>query len=744
MLFLRKLQRNSRNNLLYATLLLGAIILLTACKKEDGRAVIPIAHTETYDIWPDSLDMHGDVILRAMSDSLMLVRVEGNNLDSIKAGKPATTRMTFSSTYPLLDFLYRLEAAMPSSGRYTSQTPYEIYLNPLQNDSARIMLESRIRNGLVLPFDTHSFSWPVVNNNAEWLLAATELAIARGENRWLKSISQTARAVIDTDLRINYNPTTHLFTGLPRYIASMPGIFPSWMDYNNFTQLATFSNNISYCIAMKALDIPCDSLLYSVKRELWLPDLGRFGAISYGIATSPITLPSGDNLAQSIGIISGLFSDAITDAIIRKTPMSDMGITLFEPSLPVISGKSAEAISPSLLQTAWAIATARSGNQAAYSAAVGSLLATEGQRLLGYRNQAPSFRSSITALILRGFLGAQFSPEGLSFKPNIPENLPGEKYIGNLTYRNCKLNIKIEGTGDVISTFTLDGEPTEPYIDATLSGEHNISIALAGPSDTTNEFSHCETPTQASIPPLATWDSGLLASLQPGTKQDSLAQSNPDGKEANPKDFTYTVYINGLLTDKIAESQYQLSDVNALTIAQFCSETDNLVAGFSSEPHLCLPAAAMQTISAADIAGCGTKLLKDKMLAENFVESNRFHNRNLRFDFTAPSAGQYLIDIHYVNGLGIVNSQHKLALRRLKIEGREQGVFLFQQKSAANAPKDSGESWQTMTTWTNTVTANMQQGENRIEILYFQPSPIYADPNANVILVDAIRLIPLN
>ena len=61
-------------------------ILPTSCRKDAPKSVDPIAHNAYYDIWPDSIDLHDGVVLRAMSDSLMEVRVSGNVLDSITAG----------------------------------------------------------------------------------------------------------------------------------------------------------------------------------------------------------------------------------------------------------------------------------------------------------------------------------------------------------------------------------------------------------------------------------------------------------------------------------------------------------------------------------------------------------------------------------------------------------------------------------------------------------------------------------
>lgn len=34
----------------------------------------------------------------------------------------------------------------------------------------------------------------------------------------------------------------------------------------------------------------------------------------------------------------------------------------------------------------------------------------------------------------------------------------------------------------------------------------------------------------------------------------------------------------------------------------------------------------------------------------------------------------------------------------------------------------------------------MNQGDNEVEIVYFQPSPVYVDPLANTVLLDLIRL----
>ena len=715
-----------------------------SCREERPRDVAPIAHTEAFDIWPDSIDLHEGVILRACSDSVMQVRVNGNILDTINAGEVTQGRMRFKSSYPLLDFLYRLEASRPSAGRYLPLTPYEIYLNPLQNDSARIILESRLKNGVVIPSETRRLGWPAVNSNAEWLLAAAELAVAREDGRWEKSVRHTARLILESDDRLSRNPVTGLFYGIPRYMASGHGIFPRWMETPDIFQQSTLAVNVAYGAAMADLSMPTDSLIDALKSHMWIPTAGYFSATAYGVPTTPLPLQSTDNLAQAIAVISGIIPDAMADAIIRKTPVAQGGVSLYQPQLPPASGEAREEIPATLRQAAWTVACARRGNEAAYAEATGMLFAVEGKRLLGYRHMLPAFRSTFTTFITRGLLGMTFSKEGVHFIPYVPETLPGEKTISDLEYRNATLDIQLNGTGKVISTFTIDGTPTEPFIPANLDGRHKIAITLAGATADPGSVTAIGKDVMAPLPPLADWTSGRQVALRHGERPNALPGDIQTENQRETLDQEgcdcRLVFINGILQEEISRDTYLLPDTRKLAVAQFTAFTDGKFSGFSTKPHIFLPPEKRHTIQASSMARSGTKILEDKTLASKFVESNRFHNRNISFDFDAPEGGMYLVEVHYANGLGVVNAQRKTALRSLRVNGREEGIFIFPQLSASSVTKGESESWQKMTGWSNLLTAKLERGTNHIELRYYQPSPVYADPNSNVVLFDQVRL----
>lgn len=731
-----------------AAISLLVLLAATSCRKETTRRVDPISHNASYDIWPDSIDLHDGVVLRAMSDSVMQVRVSGNVLDTVMAGEPMPGRMRFTSTYPILDFLYRLEASQPSGGRYLPSTPYEIYLNPLQNDSAINILEGRIKNGLVVPSETRRLGWPAVNSNAEWLLAASELSLACGDTHFEKSVGQTARAAIITDRRIGSNPVTGLFYGIPRYMASGSGIFPQWMEPSDIFEQSTLGVNVAYGVAMANLTIPSDSLTEALKSLMWIPNMGYLSATAYGVATSPTPLQATDNLAQAVAVISGLVPDAMADAIVSKTPVSRSGVQLYQPALPPASGEIHEDIPPTLLQAAWTVACARRGNEAAYASAVGTLFAVEGKRLLGFRHKLPAFRSTFTTFITRGLLGMKFTREGVYFLPYVPESLPGDKTISGLSYRKAIIDIKLTGTGKVISTFTIDGKPSEPFIPSNLEGKHLISITLAGASaDPGTVIERDEIPL-APLPPVADWISTRQATLSQGTlpatlPPNTLTDTQRESLE-NGGGECRLVYINGILQEEIFRDTYRLYDAQSLAVVQFTSFADSQLSGFSSKPYLYLPPGKRHTIYATSLAKSGTKILEDKTLASKFVESTRFRNRNVTFDFEAPTAGRYLVDVHYANGLGIVNGQRKTSLRIFRANGIEQGVLVFPQLPPGSQPKGGTTSWQEMTAWSNTLVVNLDKGKNHLELRYYQPSPVYSDPNSNVVLFDLIRLTPVD
>ncbi len=82
------------------------------------------------------------------------------------------------------------------------------------------------------------------------------------------------------------------------------------------------------------------------------------------------------------------------------------------------------------------------------------------------------------SMVINGLFGMTFNEHSLSFAPFLPGDI-GSLELKNLTYRDSKLNILLNGKGHSIKSFTLDGkEETDYSIASTIKGEHNIVIVL--------------------------------------------------------------------------------------------------------------------------------------------------------------------------------------------------------------------------------------------------------------------------
>ena len=72
-----------------------------------------------------------------------------------------------------------------------------------------------------------------------------------------------------------------------------------------------------------------------------------------------------------------------------------------------------------------------------------------------------------------------FHPYGIEFNPVVPLCIDGTKVINGFKYRQARLDITIEGSGNEIDKFLLDNIlKTDNLIPDTIKGHHTIKIIL--------------------------------------------------------------------------------------------------------------------------------------------------------------------------------------------------------------------------------------------------------------------------
>ena len=90
---------------------------------------------------------------------------------------------------------------------------------------------------------------------------------------------------------------------------------------------------------------------------------------------------------------------------------------------------------------------------------------------------------------------------------------------------------------------------------------------------------------------------------------------------------------------------------------------------FLSEPLRMVPAGAEQVFRPAG-APVGP------------VRIERAAGRPVKFAVRVPHAGRYAIDVRYANGSGPINTEDKVAVRTLLVDGRAAGVLVMPQRGA--------------------------------------------------------------
>lgn len=751
------------------------LVAAGACSSRDVPEIGPgeIGDCSSFVITTDSADLRHGVTVKALNDSTLQFRSPGSSR-RLQLPEPLEGRFRYSSEQPIVDALYRLEASTALSPDYYSALPYEACLDPLQADSLTAALFTHEANGFLVPTDTRRYSWPVVNDNPQWLMAAAELCTVSGDIRAYKRVRHVAANLASTDASVAWNSTVGLFQGVPRYMAE--AALPAWMSPTDIFGIMTLGGNVSrYAAArtMRALDsfyaldkidylpVSPDSLRRNINTLLWMPNMGRYSALLYGMPVCPVQLKSSDNLAQAITVITGTALDLMGNTLIKRTPVPQTGIDLFVPrwSGAGLPGSAAQLPRHAL----WAVACARIGNETAYSAAVGALIYNRCRELaqrMARKPEAgkplpfPRFTGRpVTSLIVRGLLGMRFDPRGIKFTPFVPETMPGEKHITGLRYRKAILNIVLRGTGRAVSTFTLDSVPTQPMISADLEGTHEITITLAGASANPGIANILEGESPViPVAPEVKWTTthhAVLRTPSPritentdSTETESVSATGGNDPESAGTTGTL-VYLNGTLIQEINRRDYTLYNAPHFTVVQFCPVSSSEAVGFSGQPYLYVPPGQNRLIFAADVSKAGSRLIEDLKVAARYVELNRYRNRTIEFTVDAASEGTYIIDVNYINGLGIVNPQRRAVIRDLLVDGVKSGTLIFPQLSSAWWRNDPETHWHDMTGYTNPLPVKLKKGSNTIAIRYRQPSPVYLNPLNNTVLINSIRVIPL-
>lgn len=621
-----------------------------------------------------------------------------------------TGSMRFYSGIAVIDMLFNAAADLSDNA-----TANDIFLSCLAVDTGqcRHALEKMCSPDGYIKANDSILCRPISSGNPAWVTAAWELYKLTGDRDWLTYTCHVGERSLQTDLDVAFNRGEGLMRGIPASLSAIPASFPLSMSMIDRFAIMSLRANVDYQGAFRALDEAtracgetetaygnrADSIALAINSSMWIPNLGYYSQSLYG-ELFPLAVQAVDNRGSSMAVLHHIASAPMAAAIVSHSPILPDGVPQLYPAL----SDSAYAYRTDV-QSAWTIAAAMTSNDCAVTYGLAVLAARELPHIAAGRKAHPT----VAATLYRGLLGMNLSPDGITFSPFIPSFMDGNKRLTGFRYRNATIDITVHGTGDIISTFAIDGKvSSDNFIPATLDGHHNVSITLAGNS-------------------------------RPGG---SVSMADRDKTLPRAPGKENLVYINGAPMRLISGNDYNIRTPAGVTTVALVPVDNLRTEGFAETPLTYIPPRRIISVQAKDIARPGTRLIDNVDINSRFVQSTQWKNRSLRFHVEIPDSGKYLIRAGYLNGLGIVNPSRKCALRELKINNIPQGTLIFPQRP----PKDWSHKsdWRRLTSLTNMIPVTMQRGVNTISIDLLNPPFTDFNTDNNVTLIDKIEIINCN
>jgi glycogen debranching enzyme len=307
-----------------------------------------------------------------------------------------------------------------------------------------------------------------------------------------------------------YDPQTGLVKGESTFLDWREQTYPRWMQPVDIYESENLGTNAVHYQANRVLaqmaqvlnDVPASnkynlnaaSIKEGINTHLWMNDKGYYGQYIYGRNYKSLS-PRSEALGEALTVLFGIADTQQQQSVVSHTPVTDFGISCIYPQIPGIPPYHNNAVWP-FVQSYWALASAKAGNEQSVMESIAAvyrpaaLFLTNKENFvvntgdfagtqINSSNMLWSLSGSLS-LVHKVLFGIDFHPDSLVFHPFVPKALAGKQSLTNFKYRKAILNITLEGYGNQISLFELDGKVLpNAFIPCTLSGTHSIHITLA-------------------------------------------------------------------------------------------------------------------------------------------------------------------------------------------------------------------------------------------------------------------------
>ena len=628
-------------------------------------------------------------------------------------------------------------------GVWTRDVSYSILLAFAYHEPeiAKISLLKKVNRDRIIQDTGSGGAYPVSSDRTTWSLAAWEIYKTTGDKVWLRKAFNIIKNTLLDDYH-NLKSNTGMYRGESSFLDWREQTYPKWMNNKDIyisqnlgTNVVHFQAHVILSKMAKILGEPFEaydqiagSLKTAINKELWIEDKGYYGQYLYGETYLNVSTRF-EALGEALAILFDVADEDKASSIIEKSPVTEFGTTCVFPQIPGIPPYHNNAIWP-FVQSYWNLAAAKMGNEKVLLHGLASLYRAGALFLTNYENfvadngdymgtEINSHRmlwsmAGNLAMVHRVFIGIHFEENGILFSPVIPKNYGGKRTLENFKYRDAIIKIQVDGYGNKIDSFYLDGERrTENFFSAELKGLHEVLIIMSN-----NDFSDRNI--------------NLVKNKSSLTNPQTIVNNDQLTWEKIAAAESYNVYRNGehFINTPLTSVPILTKDFNEYKV---CAVDKDGEESFSSSPIIVTDNSNIKTYQFEDYLQ-KSELPYTNFIGSGFIETSSVMNNELKIDLDMEETQTYYLDIRYSNGTGPWNTDNNCAMRTLYINNEQIGSVVLPQRGA-----DEWSDWG----YSNSYKVKLKKGQNRLK-LKMEEWNINMDGKINKAMLDYIRIIQTN
>lgn len=633
-----------------------------------------------------------------------------------------------------------LMAGKKWTGVWTRDISYSILLSlaAIAPDACKTSLMAKVdeKNRIIQDTGTGG-SWPVSSDRITWILAAWEVYLTTGDEVWLKQIYPIIKNSLDVDLLSVLDKSTGLIRGESSFLDWREQTYPKWMEPKDIYKSQCLGTNAAFYQSFKILaqiskilGEPNEKYYSTAKmikdgmnKYLLNEDGDRLSQYLYGnqfLSASDKT----EALGTSLSVLFEILEPETSRKVITNYPISNFGIPSISPQISEIPPYHNNGIWPFVVgYYAWA--SAKTGNTFELQHSIGSIYRVAALFLTNKENfvaengdplgteinsdrQLWSVAANL-AIVYRIYLGMNFSGDGIKFTPNIPFDVYRNISISEFKYRNAKLVINVNGFGNEIISFKINGEESdEAFFPAENEGDYVIDIILKN-----NIVS----------------DKGLIREVKfaPETPNVQLEETRLIWDKIESAE-NYEIFRNGKSFETVYGNSFDFGELKDYAEFQVRAVNKSGVYSFLSQP-----VSIIQELKFVKPAAENFLSQINGASDNKYLSLTKSDNLELNFNFEVPETGKYKVDFRYNNSNGPINTDNKCAIRSVYVNDNYSFIAVLPQRG-----RETIHEWG----YSNSEFVNLKAGKNTIT-LKFEPHNENMNIETNSLLLDHLRIIKL-